>query len=37
MGARIRSVVEGPGGTLWALEDETDDSQGRLLRLIQGQ
>jgi glucose/arabinose dehydrogenase len=37
MGARIRSVVEGPGGTLWALEDETDDSQGRLLRLIQEQ
>jgi glucose/arabinose dehydrogenase len=37
MGARIRSVVEGPGGTLWALEDETNDSQGRLLKLVRGQ
>lgn len=33
MGARIRAVVEGPGGTLWALEDEAEDSQGRLLKL----
>ena len=33
MGARIRSVIEGPDGALWALEDEDDDSQGRLLRL----
>ncbi|MCI0517100.1 MAG: PQQ-dependent sugar dehydrogenase [Woeseiaceae bacterium] len=37
MGARIRAVVEGPGGTLWALEDEAEDSQGRLLKLIRGQ
>ncbi len=36
MGARIRSVVEGPGGTLWVLEDEAEDSQGRLLRLTRG-
>jgi len=33
MGARIRSVVEGPGGELWVLEDESGDSAGRLLRL----
>jgi glucose/arabinose dehydrogenase len=33
MGARIRSVVEGPDGALWVLEDERDDSTGRLLRL----
>ncbi len=33
MGARIRSVVEGPGGELWVLEDERGDSAGRLLRL----
>jgi len=33
MGARIRSVVEGPEGPLWVLEDERDDSRGRLLRL----
>lgn len=37
MGARIRAVVEGPGGTLWALEDEAEDSQGRLLKLTRGQ
>jgi glucose/arabinose dehydrogenase len=37
MGARIRAVVEGPGGTLWALEDEADGSQGRLLKLVRGQ
>ncbi|HSD70087.1 MAG TPA: PQQ-dependent sugar dehydrogenase [Woeseiaceae bacterium] len=37
MGARIRAVVEGPGGTLWALEDEAEDSQGRLLKLTPGQ
>lgn len=30
MGARIRSVVEGPDGALWVLEDE---SGGRLLKL----
>ena len=33
MGARIRSVVQGPGGELWVLEDERNDSQGRLLKL----
>jgi len=33
MGARIRSVVEGPDGALWVLEDERDDSRGRLLKL----
>jgi glucose/arabinose dehydrogenase len=34
MGARIRSVVEGPGGELWVLEDETADGGGRLLKLV---
>ena len=33
MGARIRTVVEGPEGALWVLEDERADSQGRLLKL----
>jgi len=33
MGARIRSVVEGPDGALWVLEDERRDSQGRLLKI----
>jgi glucose/arabinose dehydrogenase len=33
MGARIRSVVEGPDGALWVLEDERRGSGGRLLRL----
>ena len=33
MGARIRSVVEGPEGNLWVLEDERGDSHGRLLKL----
>ena len=33
MGARIRSVVEGPAGALWVLEDERSNSQGRLLKL----
>lgn len=33
MGARIRSVVEGPDGALWVLEDERRESRGRLLRL----
>jgi glucose/arabinose dehydrogenase len=33
MGARIRSVVEGLDGTLWVLEDERQDSRGRLLKL----
>lgn len=33
MGARIRSVVEGPDGALWVLENERNDSRGRLLKL----
>lgn len=33
MGARIRSIAQGPEGALWVLEDEDDDSQGRLLKL----
>ncbi|MDH4056100.1 MAG: PQQ-dependent sugar dehydrogenase [Gammaproteobacteria bacterium] len=33
MGARIRSVVQGPDGALWVLEDERNESQGRLLKL----
>ena len=33
MGARIRSVVQGPEGALWVLEDERAGSQGRLLKL----
>ncbi len=33
MGARIREIEQGPDGTIWLLEDERDDSRGRLLRL----
>lgn len=33
MGARIRNVTQGPAGALWVLEDDRDDSQGRLLKL----
>ncbi len=33
MGARIRSVVQGPAGALWVLEDERETSRGRLLKL----
>ena len=33
MGARIRSVEEGPDGALWVLEDERASSQGRMLKL----
>lgn len=33
MGARIRSIVQGPDDALWVLEDDEDDSKGRLLRL----
>ncbi len=33
MGARIRSVVEGPDGAIWVLEDDRNDSTGRLLKL----
>lgn len=33
MGARIRSVAQGPDGALWVLEDEYEESRGRLLKL----
>ncbi|MEM9208315.1 MAG: PQQ-dependent sugar dehydrogenase [Pseudomonadota bacterium] len=33
MGVRIRSVVEGPEGAIWVLEDERGGSGGRLLKL----
>lgn len=33
MGARIRGLAEAADGSLWVLEDERDDSGGRLLRL----
>jgi glucose/arabinose dehydrogenase len=33
MGARIRTVVEGPDGALWVLEDESNGNGGRLLKL----
>jgi glucose/arabinose dehydrogenase len=33
MGARIRCVVEGPDAALWVLEDDEEDSTGRLLKL----
>jgi glucose/arabinose dehydrogenase len=33
MGVRVRSVVEGPGGALWVLEDEDEGTGGRLLKL----
>ncbi len=33
MGARIRSLAQGPDGALWVLEDERGGSQGRLLKL----
>ncbi len=33
MGARIRSLEEGPDGALWVLEDERRESTGRLLKL----
>lgn len=32
-GARIREVEQGPDGSLWVLEDDRDESKGRLLRL----
>lgn len=34
MGARIRSLEEAADGSIWVLEDERDDSKGRLLRLV---
>lgn len=33
MGARIRSIAQGPNGALWILEDERARSNGRLLKL----
>jgi len=33
MGAPIRSVVQGPEGALWVLEDESREGLGRLLKL----
>lgn len=33
MGVRIRSVVEGPEGAIWVLEDERGGRGGRLLKL----
>lgn len=33
VGSRVRSVVQGPDGTLWLLEDDYGDSEGRLLKL----
>jgi len=33
MGARIRSIEEAPDGSIWVLEDERAESQGRLLQL----
>ena len=33
MGARIRSVVDGPDGAIWVLEDDEGDRTGRMLRL----
>ncbi len=32
-GARIREVEQGPDGAIWVLEDDRDDSEGRLLKL----
>ena len=34
MGARIRDVKQGLDGSIWVLEDDRDDSKGRLLRLM---
>ena len=33
MGARIRELEQAPDGTIWVLEDDRDDSEGRLLKL----
>ena len=33
MGARMRSIAEGPDGALWVLEDERAQSMGRMLKL----
>ena len=37
MGARIRSIEEAPDGSIWVLEDERGESQGRLLKLTPGE
>ena len=37
MGARIRSIEEAPDGSVWVLEDERGESQGRLLKLTPGE
>ncbi len=31
--ARIREIEQGPNGAIWLLEDDRDDSEGRLLKL----
>jgi len=33
MGAPMRSVVQGPEGNLWVLEDDSREGTGRLLKL----
>ncbi|MFB3105053.1 MAG: PQQ-dependent sugar dehydrogenase, partial [Pseudomonadales bacterium] len=33
MGARIREQEQGPDGAIWILEDERNNSGGRLLKL----
>jgi len=33
MGVPIRSVMQGPEGALWVLEDESREGHGRLLKL----
>ena len=34
MGAPMRSVMQGPEGALWVLEDESREGRGRLLKLM---
>ena len=34
MATRIRSALEGPGGSIWILEDERGTSGGRLFKLL---
>jgi glucose/arabinose dehydrogenase len=34
MGQRIRALAEGPDGAIWVLEDDRDDSDGELLKLV---
>ena len=33
-GKRVRAVSQRPDGTVWVLEDERNDSPGRLLELV---